>query len=1087
MSELQAIIEFSVELNKFINVDLFQRGYYQIRVSLKLPNCKLTHKVEVSVSDKNSHSSASSSCSSIDSLNDSSINQSNIVFPQCIVNGSAVSKTFQILYKNEEIILNDYVTFKVNLIVDANECVKQVRKTNFALDVELWFTDQDFGPDHHNSIECVSSRQLILHIDICRGLHYYLPVMFDYFHLSALTLSIHGSLITLCQPYLTHRNGKGDKKFGNSVHATPINSCNYGYEALLFSGSTNAKMTEDVMGIRFRRAQLIHWQLTSILLSAIQSLKRKIEEYYQILPPWLQIKTNSPVNPSTDNLSKLAQECYKSVLLNESNHSNNFISLQNDIFIINDMTKPEDFITTVESDMAYLCGLAIVQWQQFLNLVLSSDRINQHLSKVHHMQRIKRFSEAFFCIEKQKRNLHSICDNSTNIFNEISETIRKSPYLTLLPPCDVECVALDGDSTTFPIIYEEKFDSEVPYNPTSASINDICLEESLENLLHNNDPSSTLKRNMRDKIRNNLSRLNFGSYGKLKEEYSPTAIRASATNLSQIDKSIISPAIKSRTTNSVSLNKESVTLVGYRNIDSSINTKDIQSNGDSKTVSTDSTIFPSYSLYNIQSQIGKRIISSESLPDLSTNEVLLHIKNQLSSSASIEVVMKNRKSIASIKEKVSPNCTVKPPQQFRDNNNVSKKVYEPFRGTMYFPKPPKQFTIDESDEPEDNSQNQTKELINGTKKISDKEIAINSILEHKKIIENSKIKEDLSRQECTMLELLSNNCLICGNLSCHCSDDNDELPGLRRVSAIGSDLVSFVKAKEDFRQQIALKSKGWLIYSDFASLASRIPYFQCDADLRAFSAQKDGLHLIICVHGLDGNSADLRLVKTYLELGLPTTNFEFLMSQRNQGETFDSLETLTDRLVQEINYHIEVYGLNPSRISFIGHSLGNIIIRAVLTKKHEFVNKWKDKFYTFLSLSGPHLGLAYNGAGLVNLGLWFMQKWKKSGSLLQLAMRDSSDPRQTYLYRLSLEPGLEYFQNILLCGSSQDHYVPIHSAHVELCNSALNDSSPNGIAYREMVNNLLHPLMSKSSIKLIRYDVHHSLASNANALSLIHI
>ena len=68
------------------------------------------------------------------------------------------------------------------------------------------------------------------------------------------------------------------------------------------------------------------------------------------------------------------------------------------------------------------------------------------------------------------------------------------------------------------------------------------------------------------------------------------------------------------------------------------------------------------------------------------------------------------------------------------------------------------------------------------------------------------------------------------------------------------------------------------------------------------------------MHGLDGNSADLRLVKTYLELGLPTTNFEFLMSQRNQGETFDNLDMLTDRLVQEINYHIEVYGLKPSRI-----------------------------------------------------------------------------------------------------------------------------------------------------------------------------
>ena len=31
MSELQATLEFSIELHKFYNVDLFQRGYYQIR------------------------------------------------------------------------------------------------------------------------------------------------------------------------------------------------------------------------------------------------------------------------------------------------------------------------------------------------------------------------------------------------------------------------------------------------------------------------------------------------------------------------------------------------------------------------------------------------------------------------------------------------------------------------------------------------------------------------------------------------------------------------------------------------------------------------------------------------------------------------------------------------------------------------------------------------------------------------------------------------------------------------------------------------------------------------------------------------
>ena len=41
-------------------------------------------------------------------------------------------------------------------------------------------------------------------------------------------------------------------------------------------------------------------------------------------------------------------------------------------------------------------------------------------------------------------------------------------------------------------------------------------------------------------------------------------------------------------------------------------------------------------------------------------------------------------------------------------------------------------------------------------------------------------------------------------------------------------------------------------------------------------------HLIVCVHGLDGNSADLRLIKTYLEMALPGSNLEFLMSEVNQ-------------------------------------------------------------------------------------------------------------------------------------------------------------------------------------------------------------
>lgn len=60
-------------------------------------------------------------------------------------------------------------------------------------------------------------------------------------------------------------------------------------------------------------------------------------------------------------------------------------------------------------------------------------------------------------------------------------------------------------------------------------------------------------------------------------------------------------------------------------------------------------------------------------------------------------------------------------------------------------------------------------------------------------------------------------------------------------------------------------------------------------------------------------------------------------------------------------------------------------------------------------------------------------------------MKDNVDIRQCYLYKLSQEPGLEHFQFVLLCGSSQDNYVPIHSAHIELCSAALNDTSVNGM------------------------------------------
>ncbi|XP_072688544.1 protein FAM135A isoform X8 [Canis lupus baileyi] len=284
-------------------------------------------------------------------------------------------------------------------------------------------------------------------------------------------------------------------------------------------------------------------------------------------------------------------------------------------------------------------------------------------------------------------------------------------------------------------------------------------------------------------------------------------------------------------------------------------------------------------------------------------------------------------------------------------------------------------------------------------------------------------------------------------------------------------IQAFLQAKEELKQ---LKLPGFM-YSDVPLLASSVPYFSMEEE----DSSEDGVHLIVCVHGLDGNSADLRLVKTYIELGLPGGRIDFLMSERNQNDTFADFDSMTDRLLDEIIQYIQIYSLTVSKISFIGHSLGNLIIRSVLTRPR--FRYYLNKLHTFLSLSGPHLGTLYNSSALVNTGLWFMQKWKKSGSLLQLTCRDHSDPRQTFLYRLSNKAGLHYFKNVVLVGSLQDRYVPYHSARIEMCKTALKDKQ-SGQIYSEMIHNLLRPVLQSKECNLVRYNVINALPNTADSL-----
>jgi len=215
-ADIQAQFELSIELRRFINIDLFQRGYYQIRLAVKCANKQIQSKISVQLEN-----------------NANNNNLSDVMFPSCVIDQYAVSKTFLILYRNEEIILDDHILFKISAIVNAFNLIESFEKLDLQLSVELWFTESEYKPLssllvslsssnmnangnansnsptnnpnselNTNGMQQLCCRTFKIKFDPRQGIHLQVPVLFDYFHLSAVLTTIHCSLLTLLPPVM---------------------------------------------------------------------------------------------------------------------------------------------------------------------------------------------------------------------------------------------------------------------------------------------------------------------------------------------------------------------------------------------------------------------------------------------------------------------------------------------------------------------------------------------------------------------------------------------------------------------------------------------------------------------------------------------------------------------------------------------------------------------------------------------------------------------------------------------------------------------------------------------------------------------
>ncbi|XP_072007243.1 protein FAM135B isoform X2 [Engystomops pustulosus] len=1280
MSEVQGTIEFSVELHKFHNVDLFQRGYYHVRATLKISS-RTPHKLTATLVGQTDDPGA---------------------YAPCVYDNVVYSRIFQILYRNEDIDINDVMIFKVHLFLDGERVEDALSEVDFQLKLDLHFTDIEQQLKDISAVPLISSRTLGLHFHPRRGLHHHVPVMFDYFHLSVISVTVHASLLALHQPLTSFVRPVKGSWLGRSGPDLALEQPNVSLENLVFGAAYSKPAPPEGSCYVPPESCVLHahkWHkdLCCLLLASHSGLCSYYSSLLKQVPDLSQVE-----------LEDLAVDKTVSRLCND----------------LQMLDSPDLIMEQISKDLAWICSQLLVTWSKFLEVVTLHPDVTTYLTQEHHTLRVRRFSEAFFYTEHEKPAALTFQENLIQSHSNLSSDVRSSEYFTSMPPLPVECLDIDGDWNSLPIIFEDRF-VENPKKDVKLSETTNERDCDAESLLKNNSSShfiqtTTVHENAsfektspcvdvpvgddtdptlssHETSGNNVvmpvtdRNLSMQTMEEGAEdptlEYNPKGVPLHEVTPGEFDQPIIVPSGQQES--SLNGDNDLQELVPLHDDPSLENIAMQELGGDGKPnlcshnkrshqgghilSKSNSTELISRSLKNavvaktfhgdkhddfpLTSGVIKRsssVISDsgiESEPssvawcdtqtrkmDLTSDKQLhcisrkhgMHrnsleggktesntslpsgIQASLSSINSLPFEEEDHEVELSKLTKSVSAPQISSPEESKDDplpkNLVEEDDQEDDLSTtnyytertgrvescrpLHSPEDSSLVEVEvqglvsnsnsslenlfsEHDNPglEDdlygppllcNSRipenecfseclNKLPRIINSTNfstgTLVDGDIAHNDtstmspfqdtmdefpFLHEIELTEDSNSdqlfdsgsdhelcdidqKNKFNRSACpsvsesnsggsTVIAMDGRRGVEMVNLSVSCTatclpfssiqKDSPVIPGFsaKQVSfpitrqplgsfgvisenpsdteeEINERMLSFHQAKEKFRKQV--KFEGFL-YSDLSALASDIPYFPPEEE-----HLEDGIHLVVCVHGLDGNSADLRLVKTFLELGLPGANLDFLMSEKNQNDTFADFDAMTDRLIDEIVQHIQLYNLSISRISFIGHSLGNIIIRSVLTRPR--FRYYLNKLHTFLSLSGPHLGTLYSNSTLVSTGLWLMQKLKKSGSLLQLTFRDNADLRKSFLYQLSLKPGLQYFKNVVLVASPQDRYVPFHSARIEMCKNAIKDKHT-GPIYTEMINNLLQPVMDSKECTLIRHDVFHALPNTANTL-----
>lgn len=128
------------------------------------------------------------------------------------------------------------------------------------------------------------------------------------------------------------------------------------------------------------------------------------------------------------------------------------------------------------------------------------------------------------------------------------------------------------------------------------------------------------------------------------------------------------------------------------------------------------------------------------------------------------------------------------------------------------------------------------------------------------------------------------------------------------------------------------------------------------------------VRLFVMQHGIDGRPADLDAVRTELSRVASGPDVQIWDTACNVGLTNEGIETMSLRLWAELRTKLDdlrVAGVRSVLLSFVGHSLGGLLLRRVAAEVLDWAQLslgLQVTLDTFVSIATPHLGTRALGA-----------------------------------------------------------------------------------------------------------------------------